>query len=81
MSPSRDEELINHRATYHTLCPDCPLGRKFQERVFLPIVYLATAGMGLFALWYSPLIYHNYRIWWADVQRVRGGARRLKEHH
>lgn len=54
---------VNHWASEHPLCDDCPTSRKIGKVVLTAVAWIVFTGMAAVALWYSPTIYHRGAEW------------------
>src|SRR2546425_12066913 len=56
---------MNHWASSHSLCEECPAARKVLNQVATVFVWIFGSVIAAFALWYSPTIYHRGVVWFA----------------
>ena len=52
-----DPHDMNHWATAHDVCGDCPTSRKVLARVLTTMIVVVLVGLGAWALWHSPTLF------------------------
>src|SRR5439155_13469149 len=58
-----DPHDMNHWATAHDVCGDCPTSRKDLARVLTTMIVVDLVGLGAWALWHSPTLFRLGGAW------------------